>query len=131
MDFVQRIYDMTIFRINRHPIETWIVLLILLIIIILPSWKFVRYYRLPAKDLKSKSKETICVLHFGCTVIISFLTFIWLRNLESIAPVFNEYEWIVPLSLVALLGIYGLIIGKVIDFFVVGCSDKRKSDLEP
>ncbi|MDR2921116.1 MAG: hypothetical protein LBV72_17350 [Tannerella sp.] len=114
---------MTIIRISRYPFE--IVLLIILIIIILSSWKFVRYYRLSAKDLKSKSKETIFVLHFGCTVILSCLTFIWLRGLDFSESIVNDYEWIVPLSLVALLGIYGLIIGKVIDFFVVGRSDKR------
>lgn len=110
---------MTIIRINRYFIETIIVLLILLIIIIIPSWKFVRYYRLPVKELKSRSKETLFVSHFGCTIVLSFLTFIWLRNQASVAPVFNENDWMVPLSLVALLSLYGIIVGKIIDFFCV------------
>lgn len=118
---------MTIIRINRYFVETIVVLLILLIIIIIPSWKFVRYYRLPTKDLKSKSKETLFVSHFGCTVAFSFLTFIWLRGLGFSESVINDHEWVVPLSLIALLGLYGLIIGKIIDFFVVKRSDKRES----
>jgi len=118
---------MTIIRINRYFVETCIVVLILLIIIILPSWKFVRYYRLPAEGFNGKSKEAIFISHFGCAVVLSFLTFIWLRNLDFSEAIVIAHEWVAPLSLIALLGLYGLIIGKIIDFFIVRRSDKKKS----